>query len=192
MTWRSSVPLRVLPASVGVLLLAGCGSTQAPAASHVEIAPAPSPPSVSSVTPAPKSGSTLASLEPCSLLSPVDRSTAGLSSLGQDKTIGASRACDWTEPGSFGVTITLDGSSGLSELSVAKGTSRKIKVGTHAALQVADKKAADGTCAVLLGVGDSASAQVDVSNTNFTGTDLACRRAGTVAGLIEPKLPGSS
>lgn len=189
MTSRSSVPFRVLPALLGVVLLAGCGSTQAPAASHVELAPAPP---VSSVSPAPTSDSSFASLEPCSLLSPVDRSTAGLTSPGKDKTIGASHACDWTEPGSFGVTITLDSSSGLSDLSVAKGTSRKIKVGTHSALQVADKKAADGTCAVLLGVGDSASAQVDVSNTNFTGTDLACRRAGTVAGLIEPKLPGSS
>jgi hypothetical protein len=185
MTWRSAV----LPASLGLALLAGCGSAQAPAASHVELAPVPA---VSSSPPAPASSPSFASLEPCALLSPVDRSTAGLTSPGEDKTIGASRACDWTEPGSFGVTITLDGSSGLSGLSVAKGTSRRIKVGKRAALQVADKKAADGTCAVLLGVGDSASAQVDVSNTSFTGTDLACRRAGTVAGLIEPKLPGSS
>jgi hypothetical protein len=56
-------------------------------------------------------------------------------------------------------------------------------------LKVADKKAADGTCAVLLGVGDGASVQIDVSNTGFSDTPLACRRAGTVAGLVEPKLP---
>ena len=59
----------------------------------------------------------------------------------------------------------------------------------HPALKVADKKAADGTCAVLLGVGDGASVQIDVSNTAFSDTPLACRRAGTVAGLVEPKLP---
>ncbi len=53
----------------------------------------------------------------------------------------------------------------------------------------ADKKAADGTCAVLLGMGEKASVQIDVSNTNFTDTPLACERAVTVAGLAEPKLP---
>ena len=70
-----------------------------------------------------------------------------------------------------------------------KKTATKTKVGAHPALQVADKKAADGTCAVLLGVGDAASVQIDVSNTGFSDTPLACRRAGTVAGLVEPKLP---
>jgi len=109
--------------------------------------------------------------------------------LGKPKTIADARACDWSVPGTFGVTITLDGKNGLSGLDIARKTAKKTKVGTHQAVQVADKKAADGTCAVLLGVGDSASVQIDVSNTTFSDTALACRRAGTVAGLVEPKLP---
>jgi hypothetical protein len=130
-----------------------------------------------------------AELKPCELLSPSDRSTAGLTTIGEGKAIGAARACDWTVPGVVGVSITLDGAAGLSDLKVAKTTVTTTKVGGHKALQVSDKKAADGTCAVLLGVGDSASAQVDVSNSNFADTALACQRARTVAQLIEPKLP---
>ncbi|MCU1680456.1 MAG: hypothetical protein JWQ81_1195 [Amycolatopsis sp.] len=184
----SSFLSRALPGAcvlLGLVALAGCGA----AASQSAAPPAAPSAATPSYSAAQSAKPTLATLEPCDLLSSSDRSSAGLSALGKDKTIGAARACDWTEPGSFGVTVTLDGSSGLSDLAVSRGTSRKIKVGAHSALQVADKKAADGTCAVLLGIGASASAQVDVSNTSFTGTDLACRRANTVAGLIEPKLP---
>lgn len=181
----TSLSPRVLAAAaLGLALLAGCGAQPSTAAAP----PAPSTPAPSPSAP-PDGKPTLATLEPCALLTSVDRSSAGLNSLGKDKTIGMARACDWTVPGSFGVTVTLDASAGLADLTNKRGTARKIKVGVHAALQVADKKAADGTCAVLLGVGDSASAQVDVSNSSFTGTDLACHRANTVAGLIEPKLP---
>ncbi|GAB3152286.1 DUF3558 domain-containing protein [Amycolatopsis stemonae] len=131
----------------------------------------------------------LAAIDPCTLLGPQDRSTAGVSALGKPKDIAGYRACDWTVPGTFGVTVTLSDTDGLADLEVTKKTATKTKVGTHPALQVADKKAGDGTCAVLLGVGDSASVQIDVSNTGFSDTPLACRRAGTVAGLVEPKLP---
>ncbi|HWD02959.1 MAG TPA: DUF3558 family protein [Amycolatopsis sp.] len=131
----------------------------------------------------------LAALDPCALLSPQDRSTAGLTALGTPKTIGGARACDWTVPSTFGVSVTLDENAGLANLDVSHGTRTKKKVGAHQALQVAGPKSAAGTCAVLLGVGDSASVQVDVSNASFSDTPLACRRAATVAGLVEPKLP---
>ncbi|MDT8914853.1 DUF3558 family protein [Amycolatopsis sp. PS_44_ISF1] len=131
----------------------------------------------------------LARLDPCALLSPADRSSAGLTQLGKPKTIGEARACDWTAPATFGVTVTLDGENGLSNLDVSHGTRTKKKVGAHQAVQLADRKATDGTCAVLLGVGRSASVQVDVSNSTFADTPLACTRATTVAGLVEPKLP---
>jgi hypothetical protein len=178
MTFRSSVPF----VFVLTLALGGCATgdpqagTPAPALQVSAPASAPAKP-------------TLAEVKPCDLLSSTDRSTVGLTSIGADKTIGAARACDWTAPGVFGVTVTLDNAAGLADVKVAKKTATSAKVGTHDALRVSDKKAADGTCAVLLGVGENASAQVDVSNTNFTDTALACERAGTVAELIEPKLP---
>ncbi|MBE1578707.1 DUF3558 domain-containing protein [Amycolatopsis roodepoortensis] len=130
-----------------------------------------------------------AALDPCALLGPQDRSTAGLNVLGVAKEINGARACDWTVPATFGVTITVDERNGLRDLEVARKTATKTKVGGREALKVADKKAADGTCAILLGMGEKGSVQIDVSNTNFTDTPLACERAVKVAGLAEPKLP---
>lgn len=173
-TARWSVP-------VLLLLLGGCG--QAPGAEPATVGH----PATSERPPVAWTG--LAALDPCTLLDPQDRSTAGISVLGKPKDIGGARACDWSVPGTFGVTLTLSDTDGLADLEVAKKTATKTKVGAHPALRVADKKAADGTCAVLIGVGDGASVQIDVSNTGFSDTPLACRRAGTVAGLVEPKLP---
>jgi hypothetical protein len=169
-----------------VLLLAACGQHPARPATAGHASAHATGPALPPPLAAPAS---LATIDPCGLLSPQDRSTAGLSVLGRPKDIDGARACDWTVPGTFGVTVTLDEKHGLAALDVAKKAATRTEVGTHPALQVADKKAADGTCAVLLGVGQAASVQVDVSNTGFSDTPLACRRAGTVAGLLEPKLP---
>ncbi|WP_410575086.1 DUF3558 domain-containing protein [Amycolatopsis sp. cmx-4-61] len=166
--------------------LAACGQQTTPSAAvgHTSAqasAPAVSPPSASPTG--------LGALDPCTLLGPQDRSAAGVNVLGKPKDIAGARACDWTVPGAFGVTVTFDEKHGLADLDVVKKNATRTTVGRHPALKVADKKAADGTCAVLLGVGDGASVQIDVSNTGFSDTPLACRRAGTVAGLVEPKLP---
>jgi hypothetical protein len=152
-------------------LLAGCGAQAA--------APAPAP---ASSVPASKTG--LAALAPCDLLSSPDRSTAGLTSLGKEKTIGTARACDWTESGMFGLTITLDDTAAVADLKVDGG--KALTVGRHQATKVSG---GDGACAVLLPAGEKASVQVDVTNANFRDANLACRRATTVAQLIEPKLP---
>ncbi|MFE0028015.1 DUF3558 family protein [Amycolatopsis sp. NPDC059021] len=178
------------PALLGVLGLglAACGHAQGQpgAAAHVQSSSAP--PSSSPSSPAPSGPPTLATLDPCTLLSPTDRSTAGVSVIGKPKTIGEAKACDWTVPATFGVTVTVDEKHGLDDLDVARKTATRTKVGAHQALQVSDRKAGDGTCAVLLGAGPG-SVQVDVGNTTFSDTALACRRADTVAGLVEPKLP---
>lgn len=155
-------------------LLAGCGAQAA--------APASEPPTPASPTPEPKTGP--AALAPCDLLSSIDRSSAGLTSLGKDKTIGTARACDWTESGMFGLTITLDDTAAVSDLKVDGG--KPLTVGRRQATRVSG---GDGACSVLLPVGEKASVQVDVTNTNFRDANLACRRATTVAQLIEPKLP---
>ncbi|MEU0469520.1 DUF3558 family protein [Amycolatopsis sp. NPDC006131] len=164
------------------LLLAACGQP----ASQPAAPPPTSAPSSSSVPPSPPG---LAGLKPCELLTATDRSTAGLTSLGTEKTIGADRACDWTEPGTFGVTVTLAENAPLNSLEIDKGTGKRVTVGAHKGFRVSDRRAGDGTCAVLLGVGQEASVQVDVTNTGFEDTPLACERADTVARLIEPKLP---
>jgi len=167
------------------LLLASCGQHPAQPATAGHTSARAS----ATAEPPPVAWTGLAAMDPCALLTPQDRSAAGIGVLGKPKDIAGARACDWSVPGTFGVTVTLSDTDGLADLEVAKKTATKTKVGAHPALQVADKKAADGTCAVLLGVGDAASVQIDVSNTGFSDTPLACRRAGTVAGLVEPKLP---
>ncbi|MFF5992128.1 DUF3558 domain-containing protein [Prauserella flavalba] len=162
-----------------LLLTAACG--------RVEGMPA----QADGVSTSPPSSTQPAALDPCGLLTPAERSTAGLTSTGEQKSLGGARACDYTEPGSYGVTITIDETSGLADLRTEEeGTAEQVRIGAHDALRVADHDADDGTCAVLLGTGESASVHVDVTNTNFTGTAQACTRADTVAGLIEPKLPG--
>ncbi|NIH84255.1 hypothetical protein FHX45_001148 [Amycolatopsis granulosa] len=181
----------VLLLAAAALLLTACGRPPSPAQ------PAAAPPGASSGPPwSPSSPSSPPAdpagpdaLKPCELLSAIDRSTAGLTSLGQEKTIGTSRACDWTEAGTFGVTVTLAGDAPLASLQIDKGTGKRVTVGRHQGFRVSDRGAGDGTCAVLLGIGRAGSVQVDVTNSGFTDTPLACRRADTVARLIEPKLP---
>ncbi|WP_414937253.1 DUF3558 family protein [Amycolatopsis sp. cmx-11-51] len=166
-----------------VLTVSGCGHGAAGQARIPAAGDGATPPPASSA-PASSGG-----VDPCALLSPQDRSSAGVNVLGVPKEINGARACDWTVPATFGVTVTVDEKNGLADLEIARKTATRIKVGDRQALKVADKKAADGTCAVLLGMGEKASVQIDVSNTNFTDTTLACERAVTVAGLAEPKLP---
>ncbi|MDQ0382345.1 DUF3558 family protein [Amycolatopsis thermophila] len=172
----------VLVLAAAGLLLAACG--QSPGAGSAPTT-GPVPPSA----PASPPPAGLAALKPCDLLSATDRSTAGLTSLGKEKTIGPARACDWSEPATFGVTVTLAEDAPLTALEIDKGTGKRVTVGRHKGFRVSDRSAGDGTCAVLLGVGQEASVQVDVTNAGFTDTQLACRRADTVAALIEPKLP---
>ncbi len=105
--------------------------------------------------------------------------------MGKAKTIGEARACDWTVPSTFGLTITLDETNALANLDVSEGKRTKKDVGAHQAVQVSGR----GTCAVLLDIRGKSSVQVDVSNASFTDTTLACSRASAVAGLVEPKLP---
>ncbi|KAA9153811.1 DUF3558 domain-containing protein [Amycolatopsis acidicola] len=160
-------------------LLTGCGAQAAPTGSDA--------PTVAAAGPSP-SATGLAALAPCELLTPVERSTVGLTSAGTDKAIGSGRACDWTETGTFGLTITLEDAAGLDDLQVGKGGG-KTTVGEHQAIKVSDRSAGDGTCAMLLAAGDKSSVQIDVTNSNFHDTTLACQRAQTVAKLVEPKLP---
>ncbi|WP_113698249.1 DUF3558 family protein [Amycolatopsis albispora] len=173
-------PLLLLPA---LALLAACGQGE-PSGQAASGENPPAPPTAAAPTSAAPAG-----LDPCTLLTSAERSTAGLTSVGEPKAIGSARTCDWTEPGTFGLAISVDESKGLADLRTEKKTARQVKVGAREALKVADPKADDGTCAVLLGAGESASVQIDVSNTNFTGTEAACARADKVAGLVEPKLP---
>jgi hypothetical protein len=176
-------------AGSGLLAAAGCGggngAGQANTLTHATASMSPGVPQ----TAAPPAKPALTGVRPCDLLSATDRSTVGLTSTGTEKQVGPARACDWTEPGAYGLTVTVDDAKGLSGLNIEPGSQRRFTLGGHQAVEVADRKAADGTCAVLLAAGNSASVQIDAGNTTFRDTALACSRANTAAKLIEPKLP---
>ncbi|PKV96189.1 uncharacterized protein DUF3558 [Amycolatopsis echigonensis] len=176
---RSAARAALLSLAGLAVLVAPVSCGRMPGISHA--APADGGP------PAPTSSApSLAKLDPCTLLSPQDRSSAGLTVPGKPKTIGEARACDWTVPSAFGVTVTLDETNGLANLDLSDGKRTKKDVGSHQAVQVSGRR---GTCAVLLDVGGGQSVQIDVNNANFADSALACSRAGDVAGLVEPKLP---
>ncbi|ATY13278.1 DUF3558 domain-containing protein [Amycolatopsis sp. AA4] len=174
---RAARAALLLPVGLAVLSVVSCG--RMPGISHAAPADGGPPPPTSSAP-------SLAKLDPCTLLSPQDRSSAGLTGQGKPKTIGEARACDWTVPSTFGVTVTLDETNGLANLDLSDGKRTKKDVGSHQAVQVSRPR---GACAVLLDVGGAQSVQVDVTNANFADSALACSRAGDVAGLLEPKLP---
>lgn len=136
-------------------------------------------------------GADSASLDPCALLSPSGRSEAGLSSVGEATTVAGARACDYTQPGDFGVTVTLDEESVLDELRERIPGAETVRVGAQRALRVADEAADDGTCSLLLSVGgerEVRTVHVDVTMAGFHDTRRACTRATTVAELIEREM----
>lgn len=166
-------------------VLAACGGTQ-PGAPAERAAASVRPPSTTPTL----ERTTLREKRPCALLDPAERSTAGLTEVGTAESIGGARACDYTAPGTFGVTITIEEDTGMPPGEA--GGAARIDVGEHRAVRLADPAADDGTCAVVLAVAVSASVYVDVSNATFRDTHLACERAETVARLIEPDLPGQA
>lgn len=130
-----------------------------------------------------------AETDPCAWLTPAERSTAGLAVPGERRTVGSAAACDYTEPGAGGVTVTFDTASALADLR-PDGEATSMRIAGREAQQVADTAADDGTCTVLLAAGPSSSVHIDVSTADFRGTRESCERASTVAELIAPELPG--
>lgn len=135
------------------------------------------------------SSATAAEADPCTWLTPAERSTAGLTVPGERRTVGSAAACDYTEPGAGGITVTFDTSSALADLR-PDGQATPLRIAGREALRVADPAADDGTCAMLLAAGPEASVHIDVSTAEFRGTRESCERASTVAELIAPDLPG--
>ncbi|MBB3665047.1 MULTISPECIES: DUF3558 domain-containing protein [Prauserella salsuginis group] len=140
-------------------------------------------------TTAPSASAVTADPDPCAWLTPAERSTAGLTVPGERRTVGSVRACDYTEPGAGGVTVTFDTTSALAELQ-PEGQTTPLQIAGREARRVADPAADDGTCTVLLAAGPAASVHIDVSTADFRGTSESCDRASAVAELIAPDLPG--
>ncbi|OLT43240.1 hypothetical protein BJF85_03675 [Saccharomonospora sp. CUA-673] len=137
----------------------------------------------------PSSAPSAEPLDPCAWLDPADRSTAGLSVAGEPRDVAGAPACDYTEPGVGGVTITVDDASGVADLEAGADDVERLRIGARDAVRMADRAADDGTCAVVLATGPGSSVHIDVSSVDFTDTASSCERATTVAELVEPELP---
>ncbi len=104
--------------------------------------------------------------------------------------MAGSPACDYVEPGAFGVTVTMDEHMDLEAVRARAPRAEELHVGSAQALLVADRDADDGTCSVSLAAGRPGvrTVHIDVTTADFQDTARACTRATTVAELIEPEV----
>jgi hypothetical protein len=134
-----------------------------------------------------------ASVQPCDLLSSSVQNQYGLSKADSIPIYGV-RPCNWhkevDENGLNGLAVEIDvrDHTGLKDIVTHGFTVSLDNIGSHQGRLI--KLNAGGTCAVALGVGDSA--RVDVGVTAGTDTLRACQAANQLAKVVEPQLPAGS
>jgi Protein of unknown function (DUF3558) len=136
------------------------------------------------------SGSGLAAVQPCELLSSAEVSQNGLTSTGPTTGSGA-RSCGWDNnsyDNGLGYTLGADirDNQGIKDISTAGYSISDDPIGHH---QAKELRTTNGDlCAVVLSV--TATSRVDVSaNTGAADINQSCVLANQYAKLIEPKLP---
>jgi hypothetical protein len=136
------------------------------------------------------SGSGLAAMQPCDLLSSTELSQNGLTSNGPSTGSGA-RSCRWDNnayDNGLGYTIGADirDSQGLKDINTVGYTLSDDPIGHHQAKQ-AQQINGDG-CFVSISV--TTTSRVDVpASTGAADVNQSCVLANQYAKLIEPKLP---
>lgn len=127
----------------------------------------------------------LADLEPCDILDSSDVAALQLTG-GEEKTVGAARACEYRREGptineSFAVGVALWDDKGLDDLN-AEDVQPLPNIGSHEAASF--KEAEDCGIAIVI----SGTSRVDVSS---TGGDpqQGCQLTTQVATVVETKLP---
>lgn len=132
----------------------------------------------------------LATVDPCSLLSPETVSKNGLTQ-GQPEPEPDARTCSWDKKADansagYGVSIGIYDHVGLNQINTSDVTISNHPLGHHQGRLV--KFNALGTCHVALGV--TGTSRVDVLGISGRGDiDEACAVAISVAPSVESKLP---
>ncbi|WP_253766953.1 DUF3558 domain-containing protein [Goodfellowiella coeruleoviolacea] len=138
-------------------------------------------------------GSPLADLDPCQLMTASEATELGISDPGKPGSTAGSPECNWRVSGQFGVVISLSPDKGVDSFNYHGKTPSSINVGKHPATKVEDSlqgtRVNTGLCNVFIAVSDSSAVQVIVTNSGATDTALACERAETVAEFADAKLP---
>ncbi|AHH95483.1 DUF3558 domain-containing protein [Kutzneria albida] len=131
------------------------------------------------------SGPTLATLNPCDLLSSADISAIGGSEAGKKSTLAGAPTCDWGV-GAAGVNVLVLVDKGTADLSTS-GKITETQFGSH---QARELRGSAGECRIAIAV--TSKSRVDVTGVDDSGSqDKACALGEKAAKLVEPKLPKS-
>ncbi|MGH3620167.1 MAG: DUF3558 domain-containing protein [Sciscionella sp.] len=186
----SSVKHRLVGAGLAfvAILLVSCSNqtpgagSSAPLTSVSSSSAANEPDSTDGAGPTSSAHGSLASVDPCSLLTEAQQGQLGITTGGTPSDVGTARGCQWNTSAS---TLSLDvrNNAGLSQVPADGGAVTETTVGGHRA----KKRDSAGACFIFLGV--TASSRVDVSGIGNTGPN--CSIAQQAAQLIERNLPRS-
>jgi len=138
------------------------------------------------------SASPIADIDPCTLLTPDERTQLGGLGEGERKDLLGAPGCSWLASGKHRIGIDLNDKLGINDLKDPGGTSIDLTVNGRKARKIPGNKQAGttGMCEFGLEIGPSSRALIIV--TTVTGpTEEACQIADQAAQVFEPKLPKS-
>lgn len=182
-TKRHTLALSLVAA--GALTACGTASPGQPTAEPSGGSPSQGPSSHSHTSDAP-TGSSLAGVKPCSLLSGSDAEQLGLDSRGKPGMSGSAPECTW-QSGSNVLSVEILRSKGLAKFHTTGATQGQpiisFSLGNHKAKRQVDDM---GNCGV--GIGVAQHSRVNVIAT-LSDTSKACEAAKQAATLVEQHLP---
>lgn len=172
-------------AAAGLLILVGCSTGGSPFPAPTSTAGQSTGGDQSTTSTANSGGTSLASLDPCSLLNASEASNADLPSSGQADQVGTSRTCDYQST-DYVVLVGIRTDGGLSAFNNTGGVITSPTIGSHQA-----KQQTEGPDSCVIAIGVTATSRVDVQVT-ASGSLPPCPEAQKVAQAVEPKLPPAS
>lgn len=137
--------------------------------------------------------SSLASLQPCNLVSATEQSQLQVTQ-SQSGTESGARYCSWQRPvdqngqNGYVVAVGLRDSQGLDGVDSNGYTVTSVTIGHHQGKQL--QSTSSSGCIVAIGV--TAMSRVDVTVTDSTTTTSSCQIANQLAQIVEPQLPSGS
>jgi hypothetical protein len=130
----------------------------------------------------PASAGSLAGLEPCTLITATEAGRSGLDA-GTSNKIGGFPGCRWRASGKYLLDVSALDGRGLKDVVATGGVDTT--VGKHKAKQTPNA-AGSGSCAVVIGVSDSARVDVLIAPIGSAGD--TCQVALQYAQLVESML----
>ena len=160
----------------GLVVVAGCAGpgASAPGASATTTA----------TTTAATSAVSLATVDPCSLLSSSEAADIALDPHGEAMRVNGARGCAW-HGSVYSATVSIQPSQGLSALSGADPSA--VQLTRHPAVERQDGDT--GACLVAIGISTTSRVDVDVTGEDYVVAQ--CAHADGIARLIEPRMPAS-